>query len=165
MGHNIPHISLGGFILVSGFMAFNGGSQASISQKEDGDAIGTAIVSTLIACAVSGIVVLAVWKFNPGGDRVWSLTKIVNGCLAGMVSVCAACNLYYPWAAAIVGSIAGFIYLAVSATMVRLRIDDPLDAVAVHAGAGLWGIIAGPVFKSDGILATGSDEAFQVQKL
>ena len=49
-GHNIPHISLGGFILVAGFMAFNGGSQASISQAGDGEAVGTAVVATLIAC-------------------------------------------------------------------------------------------------------------------
>ena len=95
-------------------------------------------------------------------QQVWSLTKIVNGCLAGMVSVCAGANMYYPWAAALVSAVAGILYLMVSAAMVKFKIDDPLDAVAVHAGAGLWGVLAAPIFKSDGILATGSDESFQV---
>jgi ammonia channel protein AmtB len=54
------------------------------------------------------------------------------------------------------------VYLFVSGVLVKFKIDDPLDAVAVHAGAGLWGIIAVAIFKFDGVLATGSEQAFQV---
>ena len=53
-----------------------------------------------------------------------------------MVSVCAGCDAYYPWVAAILGSIAGVIYLTCSLILVKLRIDDPLDASPIHLGAG-----------------------------
>ncbi len=66
----------------------------------------------------------------------WSLSRIINGCLAGMVSVCSGCDEYYPWMAAMIGCVAGIIYVSLSSLMVRLKIDDPLDAVAVHAGSG-----------------------------
>lgn len=161
-GHSIPHVSLGGFILIFGFMAFNGGSQTSISQPGDGAIVGTAIISTLVACGTSGIVVLLIWKVHPSGDGKWSLGKIINGCLAGMVSVCAGCDGYYPWAAALVSAIAGGVYITISLLLVKLKIDDPLDAVAVHAGAGLWGILATPIFRKDGILVTWSEESFQM---
>jgi Amt family ammonium transporter len=48
-GHSIPHISLGGFILIFGFMAFNAGSQGTMSQKGDGEAIAAACLSTLVS--------------------------------------------------------------------------------------------------------------------
>ena len=101
----------------------------------DGEAVGTAVVATLIACGTGGLVVLFIWKLLPQG-RVWSLAKFINGCLAGMVTVCAGCNEFYPWIACLVSSIGGFVYLLVSDLMVRMRIDDPLDAVAVHGGPG-----------------------------
>lgn len=78
---------------------------------------------------------MIVWKLHPAGGK-WSLSRIINGCLAGMVSICAGCDGYYPWMSALVGSIAGLIYIILSLLMVRLKIDDPLDAVAVHAGSG-----------------------------
>jgi Amt family ammonium transporter len=88
-----------------------------------------------VACGSGGITVLFVWKFHPTGGK-WSLSKIINGCLAGMVSVCAGCNAYYPWIASGIASVAGVVYVSLSLLMVKLKIDDPLDAVAVHAGAG-----------------------------
>ena len=93
------------------------------------------MVATLIACGTGGLVVLFIWKLLPQG-RVWSLAKFINGCLAGMVTVCAGCNEFYPWIACLVASVGGFVYLLVSDLMVRMRIDDPLDAVAVHGGPG-----------------------------
>ena len=93
------------------------------------------MVATLIACGTGGLVVLFIWKLLPQG-RVWSLAKFINGCLAGMVTVCAGCNEFYPWIACLVSSVGGFVYLLVSDLMVRMRIDDPLDAVAVHGGPG-----------------------------
>ena len=109
-GHSTPLVTLGGFILVVGFMAFNGGSQGGISQPGDGDAVSSAILSTFVACVTGGTTVLFVNKFF--GSKTWSLAKIVNGCLAGnkstkadsftiffnllfligMVSVCAGCE-------------------------------------------------------------------------
>ena len=67
-----------------------------------------------------------------------------------MVSVCAGCDGYYPWAAALVASVAGLAYVIVSKTMASVKIDDPLDAVAVHASSGLWGLLAAPIFMENG---------------
>ena len=86
-GHSLPLVSLGGFILIMGFMAFNGGSQASISKPGDGEAIGRAILATLVACGTGGSTVLLLYKLVIGGS--WSLSQIINGCLAGM------CDLIY----------------------------------------------------------------------
>ena len=56
----------------------------------DDTALGSAVVSTLLACGASGLVVLFTWKFIiPKSGRVWSLAKFINGCLAGMVAICA----------------------------------------------------------------------------
>ena len=61
-----------------------------------------------------------------------------------MVSLCAGCNLYEPWAALIVGGIGGVAFMCVHFGMLKLRLDDPLDAVAVHGGGGIVGILAVP---------------------
>ena len=82
-GHSLPLVSLGGFILIMGFMAFNGGSQASISKPGDGEAIGRAVQATFISCGTGGATVLFLFKLVVNGT--WSLTQIINGCLAGMV--------------------------------------------------------------------------------
>ena len=82
VGHSLPLVSLGGFILIMGFMAFNGGSQGAISSSGDGEAVGRAILSTLVACGTGGSTVLLLYKFVIGGH--WSLAQIINGCLAGL---------------------------------------------------------------------------------
>jgi Amt family ammonium transporter len=68
----------------------------------------------------------------------------------GMVSVCAGCDGYYPWAAAAVSGLAGALYVVISKSVISIKVDDPLDAVAVHAGSGLWGILAAPIFMDTG---------------
>ena len=69
---------------------------------------------------------------------------------AGMVSVCAGCDGYLPWAAALVSCLAAVLYLVLSRLLVTLGVDDPVDAVAIHAGGGLWGVIAAPIFMETG---------------
>ena len=64
--------------------------------------------------------------------------RIINGCLVGMVSICGGCGYYYPGHSIIVSSVAGCMYVLISMVMVKLKIDDPLDAVAVHAGGGMY---------------------------
>ena len=57
-----------------------------------------------------------------------------------MVAVCAGCDAYYAWTAAILGTISSIVYLMLSLILVALRIDDPLDAFAIHFGGGKFGI-------------------------
>ena len=62
-----------------------------------------------------------------------------NGALAGLVAITAGCSTVYPWAAIIIGAVAGAIYCGASRVSILLHLDDPLDAIAVHAWNGVWG--------------------------
>lgn len=64
-----------------------------------------------------------------------------------MVAQCAGCNVFEPWAALLIGLMAGVIFNGVTALMLKLGLDDPLDAVAVHAGGGILGVLCVPFFK------------------
>ena len=64
-----------------------------------------------------------------------------------MVSVCSGCNVLHPLSAGLLGIIAGSLYLVTSATMVKIQVDDPVDAVAVHAGSGFLSIMLTPLFR------------------
>ena len=79
-----------------------------------------------------------------------------------MVSVAGSCDGLYPWGAAILAAIACPCYMVTSALMVRLKIDDPVDAVAVHCSSGLVGLLLGPVFRQGGVLSTGSSESLNM---
>ncbi|XP_013379842.1 putative ammonium transporter 1 isoform X2 [Lingula anatina] len=159
-GHSVPLAALGGFILMFGFFAFNGGSQASISQPGDGAAVARAMMNTVICgsfAAFTSMILkkcgLACINCSCGHPSNWSLLVTINGALTGMVAACAGCDVLMPWGACIVGVIAGITYLFWSWAVQAMKIDDPLDAVAVHGGGGLWGLIAVPIFKmNDGII-------------
>lgn len=154
--HSIPLMAIGFFVLVFGFLAFNGGSLVSITNAGDGAKISMIFYGTVIACCAGGIAAIAVDRFRTG---YWKITIIVNGGLAGMVSVCCGCDGFYPWSSALAGSIGGVIYYVLSHVMKRLKLDDPIDAVAVHGGAGAWGLIAGPLFRFDGVLSSNAEGA------
>ena len=75
----------------------------------------------------------------------------------GMVAQCAGCNVFQPWAALIVGSLGGLALVGIHGCMIKSKIDDPLDAVGVHAGGGIVGIICVPFFSyGDGIFWKGN---------
>lgn len=81
-----------------------------------------------------------------------------------MVTACAGCDSFQPWVSAVTGTGAGFMYMTVSWLMVSFRLDDPVDAVAVHGGGGLWGLLIAPVFMDNGVAFGGGSEALQVPK-
>ena len=83
--------------------------------------------------------------------KIMNAGKCFYKCSSGMVSLCAGCNVYEPWAALIVGTFGGLGFMVVHFAMLRLKLDDPLDAVAVHGGGGLVGILAVPWFMYVGL--------------
>ena len=70
----------------------------------------------------------------------------MNGTLGGLVSTTGACGVVEHWAAVIIGFFAGIFYFSVSKLLVRMRIDDVVDAVPVHMTNGIWGTIAVGLF-------------------
>ena len=149
-GHTVPLMCLGGFILIFGFFAFNGGSQASITQPGDGAVIGKILVNTMISGSSGGLVVVLIYFIK---TKKFTLVGCINGFLTGMVSICAGCDAVEPWAAFIIGLIGGATFVVYSEGVFKLGVDDPLDAFAVHFGGGFWGVIAVCLFEKDaGIL-------------
>ncbi|XP_022793779.1 putative ammonium transporter 1 [Stylophora pistillata] len=161
-GHTVPKAALGGFIVFFGFLAFNGGSQAAIANEGDANAVALSIVNTVLGGA-SGALTAMIIKRLGFVDKYWSLLFTINGGLTGMVAMCAGCNVVHPYVAAFIGIIAGMAYVAWSTVMLRVKVDDPLDAVAVHLGGGLWGVLSVPIFnKESGIFYAGDDHSFRL---
>lgn len=79
--NNIPLVATGFFILVFGFLAFNGGSQASMNRPGDGETVAMVFYATLIACCSGGAVVLIAFRLKTG---YWKFGPTVNGALTGI---------------------------------------------------------------------------------
>lgn len=158
-GHSVPFAAMGGFILMFGFFAFNGGSQANITQPGDGTTVARAMTNTMLSGGAAALTVLFVHKVVTK-ERKWSLLSTINAALTGMVSACCGCDLLEPWAALLVGCGAGLSYKLVSFLVEKAKIDDPLDAAAVHAGGGFWGLFITPILMDEGIVFKWDGQAF-----
>ncbi len=135
-GHNIPLASLGVFILWFGWFGFNPGSTLSVG---DGSVIARVAVNTNLAAAAGGILaMITVWKMFGKPD----LSMAMNGALAGLVAITAPCAFVEPWAAILIGGVAGVIVVLGVILLDKLNIDDPVGAVSVHGFNGVWGTIA-----------------------
>lgn len=157
-GHSVTITALGGYILFVGFMAFNGGSELSITQPGDGEEVANAVMNTVVGGASAAVTAMLVFKLTDymrGEQHYWSLLWAINGGLAGMVAMCATCNDLYPWAACVIGSVAGSALIGWHYFTLSLKIDDPLDAIAVHLGGGLCGVLLGPIFAVNGLKVDG----------
>ncbi|XP_052799363.1 putative ammonium transporter 1 [Mya arenaria] len=148
-GHSIPFASLGGFILVFGFFAFNGSSQGSISGDGDGAAVAMAVTNTVLAASGGAFTTLVLNKIKYFGDSKWSFLTTLNGCLTGMVAVCAGCNQFKSYFGFITGVLGGIAYMVTTWLVLKLKVDDPLDATAVHFGGGVVGVLSVPLFSYD----------------
>ncbi|CAG5130741.1 unnamed protein product, partial [Candidula unifasciata] len=138
-GHSMPFAALGAFLLMVGFLAFNGASQLTMTKPGDNVIIALAITNTIIAGSMSAFSALVVRRFM---GRNWSVIYTVNGCVSGMVAICGGCDVFRPWGACIVGLVAGICFNFTSWWVAKLKIDDPVDAVAVHFSGGIWGVIS-----------------------
>ncbi|KAL4224871.1 ammonium transmembrane transporter [Mactra antiquata] len=160
-GHNIPYAALGGFILVFGFFAFNGSSQGSISKPGDEEAVAIAVANTVVAASGGAFITLLLKKTHYFGDSKWSFLSTLNGSLAGMVSICAGCHVFRTYAGFFVGICGGLMYMFLNWAVLKVGVDDPLDATAgkvtplltlFHFGGGCIGVIAAPLLSfEDGV--------------
>ena len=69
-------------------------------------------------------------------EHKWTHSLTLNGTIVGIVAQCAGCDRYYIWSALLIGCLSSLVYMGISKLMLMLKFDDPLDAVAIHAGGG-----------------------------
>jgi Amt family ammonium transporter len=141
-GHHIPMAMLGTFILLFGWFGFNAASTFAATDVQ----FATAATNTAIAAAFGAIAAMIyitkrTGKPDPG--------MMVNGMLAGLVAITAPCAFVAPWAAAVIGVIAAV--LAIESVFFierKLRLDDPVGAIAVHGVNGIFGVLAVGIFSN-----------------
>ncbi len=139
-GHHIPMAMLGTFILLFGWFGFNAASTFASSDIQ----FATVAANTAIAGAFGAVTAIA-WitkrtgKPDPG--------MMANGMLAGLVAITAPCAFVAPWAAAVIGIVAGLLVIeAVFFIERKLKLDDPVGAIAVHGVNGIFGVLAVGLF-------------------
>ena len=142
-GHSVVLQVLGTFLLWFGWYGFNCGSTLAL-QGSANVAARVAVTTTLsgATAAVAGLLLKTYLPPKLGGSGVYDLTHTCNSLLAGLVSITAGCAVVAPYAAIVIGIIGAIVYHAASCMMRQLKIDDPLDAFAVHGASGMWGVFA-----------------------
>ena len=145
-GSNLTLATLGTFILWMGWFGFNGGSQLAMGSKDDINAIASVIANTNMAAAAGAV---AAALFTQMLYKKTDLTMVLNGALAGLVSVTAApgAGMIYAFGVGIVG---GLLVVISVPLWDKMRIDDPVGALSVHLVAGIWGTLAVGLFTSSG---------------
>jgi len=144
-GHSSVLQILGVFILWLGWYGFNGGSTLSVFALDTAYSrdLARVCVTTTLGAASAALTSIALVHFT---SHVWDVSAVGNGVLAGLVSITAGCVVVDPWAAIVIGGLGGLIMQGFSKLLLKLKVDDPLDAFAVHGGCGAWGLIAVGIF-------------------
>ena len=138
-GHNIPFAAAGVLILWLGWFGFNGGSVLSA----DPELTSLTLVTTCLAAAAGGV---SAAIFSNIMYKNFDLTMFMNGVLGGLVGITAGADQMSPTDAIIIGLIAGIIIVLGVALIDKLKLDDPVGAVAVHLICGIWGTLAVGIF-------------------
>lgn len=109
------------------------------------------VVNTFLGSAagcIAALVTKAMLVYRQTGDVSLDLVASMNGSLSGLVSVTAGCGTFEPWAAVLTGTLSGVMYLWGSNFLIKIKLDDAVDAIPVHMLAGSWGLIAVGLFAS-----------------
>ncbi|WP_246478778.1 ammonium transporter [Kaustia mangrovi] len=145
-GSSMPLATLGTFILWLGWFGFNGASQLALGSMADASAVSRIFVNTNLAAAAGVVVALILSQIV---YKKVDITFILNGALAGLVSITAEPLTPSPIWAIIIGGIGGVIVVFAVPLLDKLKIDDVVGAIPVHLLAGIWGTIAVPITNPD----------------
>jgi ammonium transporter, Amt family len=150
-GHNMPYAVLGTLILWFGWFGFNPGSTLGVVTGGHVGFFGYVALTTNLAAAAGGLGGICVaWLVLRKPD----VSMMLNGVLAALVAITAACGFVTPWAAVLIGFVAAGVAVVAVPLVERLGIDDPIGAVAVHGLAGVWGTLATGLFALPALAAT-----------
>lgn len=147
--HSVALQILGTFILWFGWYGFNPGSALAIANEDSAHTAALCAVTTTLSAACGCVSAMSLDCFieaKKTGETSYDLTMAMNGALGGLVAITAGCSVVYPWAAIIIGIIGGFVYYGFSKLLIKLKIDDAVDAIPVHFANGAWGVIAVGLF-------------------
>jgi ammonium transporter, Amt family len=138
-GHSVPMVALGTFILAFGWFGFNPGSTLSGTDLR----ISYVVVNTMLASFTGALFAMfTLWAKGLKPDS----TMMCNGMLAGLVAITAPCAFVDPWAAAVIGAVAG-VLVVLSVFFFEARgVDDPVGAISVHGTNGVWGVLSVGIF-------------------
>ncbi|QUM82493.1 ammonium transporter [Moritella sp. 5] len=145
-GSNMPLATLGAFILWMGWFGFNGGSQLLLSDAENATAVGQIFLNTNAAAAAGAVAALLITKIMWGKA---DLTMILNGALAGLVTITADPLSPAPAFATLLGALGGALVVFSIVALDKAKIDDPVGAISVHGVCGLFGLMVVPFSNSD----------------
>ena len=138
-GSNLALATLGMFILWLGWFGFNGGSQLAAGTVGDITDIGRIFANTNMAAASGAVVALAVTQIM---YKKADLTMVLNGALAGLVSITAEPLAPTVFGALLTGAVGGVIVVITVPLLDKFKIDDVVGAIPVHLIAGIWGTLA-----------------------
>ncbi|MBY5999868.1 ammonium transporter [Tritonibacter mobilis] len=151
-GSNMALATLGTFILWLGWFGFNGASQLAMGTNADASDISRIFANTNLAAAAGVVAALLLTQVL---YKKVDITFVLNGALAGLVSITAEPLTPSPFMAIVIGAVGGIIVVLTVPLLDKLRIDDVVGAIPVHLLAGIWGTLAVPL--------TNSDASFSVQ--
>ncbi|MDX1597351.1 MAG: ammonium transporter [Marinobacter sp.] len=145
-GANLPLATLGTFILWMGWFGFNGGSVLKLGDISSAHAVAMVFLNTNAAAAGGAIAALITARLMFGKA---DLTMLLNGALAGLVTITAEPSTPTALTATLFGAVGGVLVVLSIVTMDKLRIDDPVGAISVHGVCGLLGLLLVPITNGD----------------
>ena len=150
-GANLPMATLGTFILWMGWFGFNGGSVLKLGDINSAHSVAMVFLNTNAAAAAGAITALIVARIKFGKA---DLTMMLNGALAGLVTITAEPSTPTALQASLFGALGGVLVVFSILALDKLRLDDPVGAISVHGSAGLLGLLLVPL-TNDGATLTG----------
>jgi len=138
---SIPLATLGVFILWMGWFGFNGGSQLAMGTLDDSISVSTIFINTNLAACGGVLIAAAITRL------VWGKTDVVqmlNGAIAGLVSITAGPDTPSPIQAILIGGVGGVIVVYGTHLLSKFKIDDVVGAIPAHLFAGIWGTLIVP---------------------
>jgi Amt family ammonium transporter len=152
-GHSMPLATLGVFILWMGWFGFNAGSTTGVTGGADdlyggaGKAFALIAVNTNLAACAGACAAMATTWLTAGKPEI---SMVLNGALAGLVSITAPCATVSPFSAMLIGLLGGVLVVFSVQFIEARRVDDPVGAISVHGVCGAWGTLAAALFHHGG---------------
>jgi Amt family ammonium transporter len=141
-GANLPMATLGTFILWMGWFGFNGGSVLKLGDINSAHSVAMVFLNTNAAAAAGAIAALVVARIKFGKA---DLTMMLNGALAGLVTITAEPSTPTALEASLFGALGGVLVVFSILALDKLKLDDPVGAISVHGSAGLLGLMLVPL--------------------